>query len=95
MFGGKKIFCPNSPNLPEKLLWNKRSPYKFHVAVNVGRLYFPLPKCHRHGNRKFGASNLFLNNPTKKSTLGCARTLSEAIWLGILEDLPHSLEVFH
>jgi len=36
-----------------------------------------------------------LNNTTKKNTLGCAKTLSEASWLSITEYLPHSSEVFH
>jgi len=34
------------------------------------------------------------NNPTEKSTLGCARTLSETWWISIHEHLPHSFEVF-
>jgi len=38
---------------------------------------------------------LVLNNPTEKYTLGCARILSEASWLSILEDLSHSFEDFH
>jgi len=37
----------------------------------------------------------FLITPTEKSTLSCARTLSEASWLSILEHQPHSSEVFN
>jgi len=40
---------------PRKKLCNKFSPYKYSLAV--GRLYFPLPCCHRLGNRKFGTWN--------------------------------------
>jgi len=38
---------------------------------------------------------LVLNKTTKKSGIGCARKLSEANWLSILEHLPNSSEVFH
>jgi len=46
----KGYFVQISPNLPEKLLCDKRSPYNFSVAV--GRLYFPLPCCHTLENKK-------------------------------------------
>ena len=45
------FFARISPHLPEKLLCDKLSPYKFSVAV--GTLYV-LPYCHRLENRKFG-----------------------------------------
>jgi len=38
---------------------------------------------------KFGSYN-----PTEKSTLGCARTLSEVTWLSTLAHLPHCSEVW-
>jgi len=49
--------------------------------------------CHRMENVVLEI--WFLIIQLKKSTLGCARTLSEASWLSILEDLSHSFEVFH
>jgi len=51
--------------LPEKLLCDKLSPYKFFVAVGI---YFPLPSCHKFENRQFDILNLLLNNQTEKRT---------------------------
>ena len=89
----QRTSCPNFPNLPEKLLSDKHSPCK--LSVDIGTLCFYLPCCQRLENGKFGTSNLVLNNPSEKSTLGCARTWPEASWLSILVGLPHSFEVFH
>jgi len=76
---------------PRKTFCDKLSPYKCSVAVVSS--YFPIPSCHRLENRKFGTCNVLLNNLTEKSTLGCARILSEDSWLSTLEHLPHSSEV--
>ena len=79
--------------MPKKLSCNKLSPYRLSVAVST--LYFPVPCCRRFENRKFFTYNSVLNNPTENVTLDCARTLSEASWLSVLEHLPYSSEVFH
>jgi len=60
-FGLQKIFFPN---LSEKLLCHKLSPYKFSVFVDA--LYFPLPYCHRLENITVRTSNLVLNTQLKK-----------------------------
>jgi len=76
------ICWPNFPKFSQRLFCDKRSPYRFSVVV--GTCYFPLPCCHRLESRAFGTWNLVLYNPTEKSTLGCARTLSEATWISTL-----------
>ena len=82
MGAGNALRVPRTcPNLPEKLLYDQRSPYTFSIAV--GTLDFPLSCCCRFENWKFGTWNLFLN-PTEKSTLGCVRTFSAASWLRIV-----------
>jgi len=89
-FGGwkERMLCPN---FPEKLSDGKRFPYKFSVAVDTS--YFPLQCCHRLENIIFGSWNPY-NTTEKKSTLGCAKPLSETSWLSTLEYLPHSSEVW-
>ena len=89
-FCAQIIFCPNFPNFAWNTLCDKLFPYKFSVAVDS--LCFPLPSCHRLENRKFGE---IWFNPIEKSTLGCARSLSEASCLITTEHLPHSSEVWH
>ena len=86
-FGVQRMSCPNIPNLPEKPSCAKLSLCKLSAAVAT--LCFHLPCCHRK------MQNMVLINPIEKSTLGYARTLSEASWFSIREDLPHSFEIFH
>jgi len=45
LLGVQRTFARISPNLPEKLLCDKLSLYKFSVIV--GTFYFPLLCCHR------------------------------------------------
>jgi len=76
-WGCKKFFVRFSPNLPEKLLCDKRSPYKFSVAVSI---FFFL----NHIVIDLKIENLvlefcFLIIQLGKCTLGCARALSKAI----------------
>jgi len=73
-FAGAKDIFQISPNLPEKPICDKRSPWKFSIAVGV--FYVLLPCCHKLENRNFGTCNL-VPNPIDKSSGGCARTLSE------------------
>ena len=80
--GCKGQFARTFSNLPEKLLCSKLSAYNFAVAVVT--FYFLLPYCHSLRNRKFDTWNLVLIKQLKKSTLGCARTWSEASWLSTL-----------
>ena len=65
------------------------------LSVAIGALYIRLQCCHRLEKRTSGTWNLAINKATEKSSLGCARTLSEASWLSSLEHLHHSSKVFH
>jgi len=87
-WGRKGYFAETSPDLPEKVLCNKHSPYKFRVTL--GTLYFPLPVLAKIENRTFGTWNLVLDNPTDKRTQGLIKNIvldpyhtyeSNTIWI--------------
>jgi len=79
--------------LPEKLLCNQLSLYRFSVAVGTFIVLY-------HVATDLKIENLvleiwFLITQLRKSTLGYSRTLPEASWLSNLEHLPYSSEVFY
>jgi len=80
----KRIVYPARiyPNLPEKILCDKFSLYKFSVVSDT--FCFPPPCCHTLENRKFGTWNLVFNHPTENVRWLCKNIVRSQLTLSVV-----------